>query len=316
MKPVSRRKFLKNAAAIPVGFTLGKMPLQETGTPVSSEKYGAKIKLSLNAWSYNVPLYKYIRGEKGGMSLFDLLEECARLDLDAIDPTGYFFPGFPEPPDKKYLNEFKRRAFQLGLDISGTGIRNNFATADTRKRKDDIALTKQWIEVAAEMGAPVLRVFAGEQPKDKTWQETAVWMSDALAECAEYGASYGVLVGVQNHGGMLKTAEEVLKIIHMVRSDWFGAIVDTGYFLTSDPYADIEKVIPHAVNWQVKELLNNRKGGPIDLVRLVNIIRKSNYRGYIPVETLPIPGKEKEYDPFTQVPELLSNLRKALGRDV
>jgi sugar phosphate isomerase/epimerase len=137
-------------------------------------------------------------------------------------------------------------------------------------------------------------------------------MSEALAECAEHGAQFGVLVGVQNHGDMLKSAEEVLKIMEMVQSDWLGTIVDTGYFLTADPYADMERVIPHAVNWQVKSLLSDRKGPEIDMPKLVKILRASNYRGYVPIETLPLPGKNEEYDALREVPELLGALRAAL----
>ncbi|MBM1105749.1 sugar phosphate isomerase/epimerase [Aurantibacter crassamenti] len=314
MKSNTRRKFLKNAAILPIGMTLENVPSQNTNESkkIHSAASNAKIKLSLNAWSYNVPLYKHINGEEGGMSLFDMLDECARLDFDAVDPTGYFFPGYPEVPKTKFINEFKRRAFQLGLAISGTGIRNDFASADKVKRNADIALAKRWIEAAAQMGAPVLRVFAGTQPKEHTWEETASWMSDALAECAEHGEKHGVFVGVQNHGGMLKSADEVLKILNMVQSDWLGTIVDTGYFLTSDPYDDIKRVIPHAVNWQVKELLKDRKGSEIDLNKLVEIIRASNYRGYVPIETLPMIGDEDNYDAYARVPEFLDKLRKAV----
>jgi len=315
MKSNDRRKFLKNATLLPLGMTLAGV--SSPYNALASSNYAsantkAKIKTSLNAWSFYVPLYKYARGEEGGMSLFDLLEECARLDLDAVDPTGYFFPGYPEVPETKFINEFKRRAFQLGLDISGTGIRNDFAIADREKRKADVELAKQWIEAAAEIGAPVLRVFAGQQPVGHTWEETAVWMSEALAECAEHGQKYGVMVGVQNHGDMLKSAVEVLKILEMVGSDWLGVIVDTGYFLTPDPYVDIEQVIPHAVNWQVKELLSDRKGPKTDMDRLVKIIRASGYRGYVPIETLPTPGKEDEYDAHARVRELLADFRGAL----
>ncbi len=316
MKSSTRRKFIKSVALVPIGMTFGNAHLQETYVTeglLPSFSSAAKIKLSLNAWSYNVPLYKYVKGEAGGMSLFDLLDECARLDFDAVDPTGYFFPGYPEVPKTKFINDFKRHAFQLGLDISGTGIRNDFATNDKEKRKADVELAKRWIEVAAQLGAPVLRVFAGPQPEGHSWEETSTWMSDALAECAAHGEKYGVIVGVQNHGGMLKSADEVLRILAMVQSDWLGAIVDTGYFLTSDPYADIERVIPHAVNWQVKELLNDRKGDEIDLTKLVSIIRASNYRGYVPIETLPVPGKEDNYDAYLRVSELLAKLRKALA---
>lgn len=312
----NRRNFLKNVALAPLCLGFGTSSWSFTSDRTKdfvAPNAKTKIKISLNAWSYNVPLYKHMKGESGGMSLFDLLEECAKLDFDAVDPTGYFFPGYPEVPQSKFINDFKRRAFQLGLDISGTGIRNDFATSDKAKRTADIELAKRWIEAAAEMGAPVLRVFAGPQPEGHTWEETAQWLSEALAECADHGEKYGVLVGVQNHGGMLKSADEVLKILSMVQSDWLGAIVDTGYFLTPDPYADIERVIPKAVNWQVKSLLGDRKGGPINMEKLVAIIRASNYRGYVPIETLPALGKEDEYDVFTQVPELLGALRKAIG---
>ena len=314
--PNNRRQFLKRAALLPLGMTLGRVPVPEATAakgPLPRRRQDAKIKLSLNAWSYNVPLYKHINGEEGGMSLFDLLDECARLDFDAVDPTGYFFPGYPEVPETVFINAFKRHAFQLGLDISGTGIRNDFATPDKAKRDADVALAKRWIEAAAEMGAPVLRVFAGPQPAGHTWDETAGWLSEALAQCAEHGEKHGVMVGVQNHGDMLKSADEVLKLLGMVPSDWLGTIVDTGFFLTPDPYADIARVIPHAVNWQVKELLSDRKGGKIDLVKLVGIIRASEYRGYVPIETLPIPGQEDEYDAYARVPELLNALRTALG---
>lgn len=310
-----RRLFIKSAAILPIGLlpgmTSSKESADETEPPLQGV-VGAKIKLSLNAWSFYMPLYKHLKGEEGGMSLFELCDECARLDLDAVDPTGYFFPGYPEVPDRKFINSFKRHAFQLGLDISGTGIRNDFATSDKVKRAADITLAKQWIEVAAEMGAPVLRVFAGQQPEGHTWEETASWMAEALAQCAEYGEQYGVMVGVQNHGDMLKTADEVLKILDMVQSPWLGTIVDTGYFLTADPYDDIRRVIPHAVNWQVKELLTDRKGDKISMEKLVRIIRESNYRGYVPIETLPLPEKEDEYDAYARVPELLGALRAAL----
>ncbi len=315
MKIKNRRNFLKKAALAPLclGFGTSSWSITHDRTEDSmAGKTTSKIKLSLNAWSYNIPLYKHMNGESGGMSLFDLLEECAKLDFDAVDPTGYFFPGYPEVPKTKFLNDFKRRAFQLGLDISGTGIRNDFANPNKEERRADLELAKRWIEAAAEMGAPVLRVFAGQRSKDYSWDETAVWMVDALGECAVHGEKFGVLIGVQNHGGMLKSADEVLKVLDMVSSDWLGAIVDTGYFLTDDPYSDIERVTPKAVNWQIKSLLSDRRGGPIDMEKLVSIIRASNYRGYVPIEALPIRGKEEEFDAYTQVPELLGKIRKAL----
>jgi len=253
------------------------------------------------------------------MTLMDLLDFCAKHNFDAIDPTGYFFPGYPKVPADEYINNFKRRAFQLGLDISGTGVRNDFATPDELRmagqpsRADDVRHAKEWVEVAAKLGAPVLRVFAGPEPRNEQWEMAATRMATDLREVAEHGRKFGVLIGVQNHGDMLKTADQTIKIVDMVDSDWFGVIVDTGYFLTDDPYLDIAKVVPYAVNFQVKESPFGKESEiRTDLKRLVRIVRDGGYRGYLPIETLSIPNRP--YDPKKLVPQFLAELRVALDQ--
>jgi sugar phosphate isomerase/epimerase len=274
---------------------------------------GPRLKIALNAYSFSKALNDRLKGRGPGMSLFDLLDFCAEHNFDAIDPTGYFFPGYPAVPPDKFVNEFKRRAFQLGLDISGTGVRNDFATPDKQKRAADVRHVKEWIEVAVRLGAPVIRVFAGPVPAgyENRWDEVAQWMVECLRECAEHGEKHGVLVGVQNHGDMLKTAEQTIRVVKMVNSEWFGVVVDTGYFQTPDPYADIAAVMPYAVNFQVKESPFG-KDSPVrtDLKRLLRIIRAANYRGYLPIETLSVPGRD--YDPLVVVPRFLREVREAM----
>ena len=89
--------------------------------------------------------------------------------------------------------------------------------------------------------------------RTRKWDNVAKWIADDLIECAAHGEKHGVVIGVQNHGDFLRTADDQLKLISMVNSKWCGAIVDTGYYMTSDPYVDMEKAAPYAVNWQVKQ---------------------------------------------------------------
>ena len=272
---------------------------------------GSKLKLSLNAYSFSGELNAHLQDAAKGMSLFDLLDFCAAHDFDALDPTGYFFPGYPKPPADEYLNRFKRRAFELGLDISGSGVRNNFASPDSQRRAADVRHVQEWIECAARMGAPLLRVFAGAQPEGFTWEQAAEWMASDLRQCVEYGKRYGVIVGLQNHGDMLRSADDVLKMIDLVDSEWFGAIVDTGFLLTADPYADIARLAPYAVNWQIKETLRGKDSGVrIDLLRAVRVIRQGGYRGYLPIETLAVAGET--YDPRQKAAQLAHELRRAI----
>ena len=282
---------------------------------------GPKLKISLNAYSFARPLNDHLRGRGTGTTLLDLLDFCAQHDFEAIDPTGYYFPGYGSVrlgkkgvPTDAYIFDFKRRAFELGIAISGTGVANDLATADKEKRAADVKHIKDWVEVAAKLGAPVLRVFAGPVPKgyEEKWDEVAAWMVADLKQCVRHAEKYGVIIGIQNHGDMLKSADQVIKIIKMVDSPWFGAINDTGYYMTPDPYADMARVVPYTVNWQVKQRLGGKEGTtPMDLKKLVGLIKAGGYRGYVPIESLSQSGKE--YDPFTLVPQFLKEVRQAIA---
>src|SRR5215217_7297617 len=195
--------------------------IQRTGT--------AFVKTSLNAYSFSKALNDNLRGRGAGMTLFQLLDFAAENNFDAIDLTGYFFPGYPAAPSDSFINAVKRRAHVLGLDISGTGVRNDFANPDPAKRAADVKHVKEWIDVAVKLGAPVVRIFSGVIPEgqENNWDSIANYMAASIKECADYGKLKGVLVGVQNHGDFLKTADETIKLVKLVNSDWFGIIVDT-----------------------------------------------------------------------------------------
>lgn len=276
----------------------------------------AFLKPSLNAYSFNDQLTgKGQKDEKPTLTLFELLDWCASQNIEAIDLTGYYFPGYPEVPSDEFIYDLKHKAFKLGIDISGTGIRNNFASPDPAIRAADVERAKQWIVVASKLGAPVIRLFAGEIPKgyENKWDEVAGWMIDCYKECAAFGQKHGVIIGIQNHGDMLQTAEQCIKVVKAVNSKWAGIILDTGNFKVADPYVDIEKVIPYTVNWQVKEsVFGPASKVRTDFKRLGEILQRSGYRGYLPVETLSVKGIP--YKPYELVPALLEDLSAGLKK--
>ncbi len=273
-----------------------------------------QIVLSVNAYSFaDLLSAKDSKNQEQVYTLFNLLDWCAGNNIKAMDPTGYFFPTYPEAPSDEYIALLKARADELGVAFSGTGIRNNFASPDSTVRAQGVELAKKWIVVASKLGAPVLRLFAGEIPagyEDK-WDEVAGWMVECYKECAVYGEQYGVKIGIQNHGDMLQTADQCLKVLNAVDSKWVGLIVDTGSFRTADPYADIEAVTPYAINWQVKDSpFSPDSEVRTDYNRLIEILYRKGYHGYLPVETLMVKGQP--YDPFAQATDMLSKLDAAM----
>jgi len=167
-------------------------------------------------------------------------------------------------------------------------VRNDFSVPDAASRKNDVQMVKNWIEAASKLGAPLIRVFSGRAlPQGHTAEQVLEWMVPDFKECAAYGERHGVILGLQQHNDFLKTADETIRLIDAVNSEWFGAILDVGSLRQTDPYREIEKLVPYAVSWQIKEeVWYGTKATPIDLPRVKAIIDKSGYRGFVPFEAL------------------------------
>ena len=243
---------------------------------------GVRLKLCLNAYSFNAQLMS------GQMTMDEIIDFCAEHEIDGVDMTGYYFSSYPEPPSDEVIYKLKRKAFVNGVTISGTGVRNDFALTDASSRKGQIALVKDWVEVAAKLGADVVRVFSGRQvAQGATYEKTLDWMVPAFEECAAYGSEHGVIVGLQHHDDFLKTADQTIQVVEAVNSPWFGVILDVGSVRQHDVYEEIEKLVPYAVTWQVKEeVWQGEKAMPIDLQRLKSVIDETGYRGFLPFEAL------------------------------
>ncbi len=297
-----RRKFIQALASVPALATLG-IPAARSAPATEPGKRSPRFKLSLNVYSFNSLL------RAGKIDLFRVLDFCADYNFEAIDPTGYYFPGYPEVPTDDYINRFKRQAVLFGLDISGTGVRNDFANPDAAARKADIAMIKRWVHAAAKLGSPNLRIFSGTNPhtgfsRDQVFE----WMARDIRECCDYAKDFGVMIALQNHDDFIKTAADVDRIFKLVDSEWLGLNLDIGSYRQHDPYEEIEKNIRYAITWQIKENVGiGGKEVPTDFEKLFPIIRRAGYRGYLPVETL------GAGDPFEKVPKLLERVRKFYG---
>ena len=300
-KILHRRNFLSSMIAIPAAGMMADAALQESGKKKKEKRLGLKI--SLNAYSFNKSLIE------GSFSVNELIDYCSNTGFDGVDLTAYYFKGYPQVPTDDSLFQIKRKAFAAGLEISGTGVRNDFTIADTAKREQEVLLVKKWIEAAAKVGAPVLRIFSGTQKNEGIAKETITdWMLKDIRTCVEYGRQHGVIIGLQNHNDFIQTAEQINKIIESINSEWLGIVLDTGSFRQYEPYSEIEKTIKHAVSWQVKEkIFIDGVEVDTDLNRLMKLIQSSNYKGYLPIETL------GEGDPKIKVKEMFTRLQKAMN---
>jgi sugar phosphate isomerase/epimerase len=298
----TRREFLRDAALMAAGAAAVGGAARQTAAAETPERHGlARMKLSCAAYSYR----RFLAGPEKNMDLDGFVEACAAAGFDGVELTAYYFP---DPITDEYLHHIKRKCYLLGLDISGTGHRNDFCRPPGPERDRDIAHVKAWIDYAAIMGAPYCRIFAGGVPKDATYEQALAWCIECIEQVSEYGGKRGVMVGLETHGGLTSTAEQTLRIVGGVKSDWFGLNLDIANLRAEDPYAEAEKLARHAIAVHLKTEVNpaGKSKQPMDFRRVIGIFRAINYRGYLTLEY------EANEDPREAVPRCAKVLQGLL----
>jgi len=252
------------------------------------------MKLSCAGYTFNT----YFRQK--GLSLDRYIDICADMGLDGVELTQYYFP----ETSPAYLNERKRQLLKRGLELAGTAIGGAFCLAPAAEREKHIAFTKEWLEISYRLGSPVLRVFAGPAPEGHTEDEAYGWAIAGIKECAKTAAEVGVMIGVENHGGITGTGEGLLRVLKGVGSEWVGALLDFGNF-SADPYREFELIAPHAVMTHAKptsDFAGTR--GDVDYQRVGAIMKQAGYRGFLSIE-YEEPGK----DAMVEVPRFAAYLK-------
>lgn len=277
-----RRTLLKGslaAAAAPLLLRPATAVADQPGDDVRSK---VTLKLGLNAFTFNKAL------ESGEITRNDVVDFCSREKIDGLDMTGYYFSQYPEVPDDRTIYEFKRYAFENGVTISGTGVRNNFSVIDKQQLDQEIEMVKGWVVATAKMGADVLRVFSGRPVADPELRKTTFdSMVEAFKQCTLWAADHGVILGLQHHHDFLKTADQTIDVVNAVDDRWFRVVLDVGSLRDQNVYQEIEKLLPYAATWQLKEQVwIDDQQVPIDLARVKSIIQKIGYRGFLPFELL------------------------------
>jgi L-ribulose-5-phosphate 3-epimerase len=225
-----------------------------------------------------------------------------------------------------YLQKLKRTAFVNGVSLCGFSTHQGFLSRDPAVRKKNIDHTNHCIELAYAMGIPTMRVNTGtwgtskdfdelmknrgieKVPEGLTEEEGFGWVIDSLGECVKTAEKCGVLLGLENHWGLGRTPEGVLKVVEAVKSPWLQVTMDTGNFL-EDPYDRLEQLAPKTVLVQTKTYYGGGTWYTLDLDydRIAKILAKHKYNGWLSLE---FEGRE---DPKTAVPKSLELLRKSFS---
>lgn len=312
---MKRRGFLFGSAAAAAGlgtFAAGGAVAAEPPVPPTAPRPTNRIAVS--TYSY----WRYRADSK--LKIEDCLTLAADMGFDAVE----ILEKQMHRKDHAYLQSLKRQALLAGLDLCGLSTHQTFVSPQVAQRQANIEITVASIELAYALGIPTVRINTGRWGTTKdfdelmkhrglepplpgyTDEEAFPWVVEAIEKCLPTAEKCGVVLGLENHWGLARTPEGLLRIVDAVHSPWLGVTLDTGNFL-EDPYERLEKIAPRATYVHAKTYYGGGLWYSLDLDydRIAALLRKHHYRGYVSLEY------EGQEDAQTAVPKSLAVLRSA-----
>jgi sugar phosphate isomerase/epimerase len=315
---LTRRNFL--ATATLAGASLGVNPTQAAAAEPGSPR--KNIKLGISTYSY-----WHFKTER--VRIETVIDKAAEIGVEGVDIL-HRQMDLPEkePLDaagRAYLRKLKRQAFRNGLDLICVSTHQSFVSPKPEEITKNVEHTKKCIEIAYELGVPCIRINTGRWNTvdfDTLMAQRGIeaalpgyseedgfkWCIDGIQRCLAKAEECGVLLALENHWGLARTPEGLLRILNSIQSPWLGGLMDTGNFL-ENPYEKLAAIAPKAVFVQAKTYPGGGEWYTLDLdyKRIAKMLHAANYSGYVSLE---MEGKE---NPDIAVPKSIAMLRKAFG---
>jgi len=315
----SRRAFIINTTLASAAAGLGFSCTKGKPSPEKNKFDGLK-KIRRNKIGVSTYSFWQFNGPRENSPIEVCIDNAARMGFDGIE----FLLMQMQSEDNSYLQKLKRQSFHAGLDIMGFSTHQGFVYPDKKTRNDEVAKTIHQIELAYILGIPTMRLNTGRWNTTKSFDDLMAnkgiepilegytidqgfdWVIEAIGQCIPAAEKCGVVLGLENHWGLGRTAAGVLRIVDTINSPWLQITSDTGNFLENQ-YEQLEIMAPQTFLIQAKTYFGGGKWYTLDIDynRVAGIFRKTGYQGYVSIE---FEGNE---DPMTAVPKSLDLIREA-----
>jgi sugar phosphate isomerase/epimerase len=289
-RDMNRRSFLTTAGAAVAAAAIPRS--SQSQSPPGK----ARLRTGLVAYSFRQAL------QAKTMTYEDLIHLAVETGTDGIDMTAYWLPSTGDD----YLLPFRRLAFRNRVEIYSIGTRVRLAQPTAELREQQLTDLRKWLDVAQKVGATHVRVFSGNKPEGATMEQAIGFAVETFKRGAELAGARGLILGLEDDGGITDFAKETIAIVKGADSPWAGMNLDIGNFRPPAVYDQIEMSLPYAVSSHMKTTIaldDGKTRGPMDLDRVFRMFAAHAYRGYMGLEY------ESDGDPKTDVPKYLRQLK-------
>jgi L-ribulose-5-phosphate 3-epimerase len=297
----NRRQFLRQAAAAAASVAVAGMLQRET---VAADKQPA-FKISLAQWSLHKTLFG---GKLNNLDFAKTTKE--EFGIEAVEYVNQFFKD--KAKDEKYLADMKKRAADIGVKsllimIDGEG---RLGDPDNAKRTLAVENHYKWIEAGKFLGCHSIRVNAASVGE---YDEQLELATDGLRRLSEFGATHGLNVIVENHGGLSSNGKWLASVIKKVGLPNCGTLPDFGNFGSYDRYLGVEELMPYAKSVSAKSHDFDEEGNEThtDYFKMMKIVLAAGFNGYVGIEYEG--SKLDEYAGIRATKKLLDRVLEKLG---
>jgi sugar phosphate isomerase/epimerase len=274
---MDRRTFLEQSLRFAAGASVVSL-----GCAKPSPAVKPWFDISLAEWSFHKALFA------GQMTNLDFPKTAKDFGINAIEYVNQFFKD--KAQDQQYLADLKRRCADLGVESRLIMIddEGDLGDADAGKRATAVANHHRWVDAAKTLGCFAIRVNARSSGSEAEQRERA---ADGLRRLGEYGATQGIAVIVENHGGLSSSGQWLSAVMKQVNLPNVGTLPDFGNFNLGngqeyDRYKGVAELMPFAKAVSAKSHDFDAAGNEtrIDYVRMLKIVKDAGYRSFVGIE--------------------------------
>ena len=223
----------------------------------------------------------------------DFPEMAAEFGIKSIELVNTFYYG--KVDDQAFWDDFKNRCGAAGVSVGliMCDALGYLGDADADARKKTVENHHKWVDIAKFLGAHSIRVNAAGSGSA---EEVAANAVNGLKQLGEYGASQGINIIVENHGGYSSDGSWLAGVMAEVNMDNVGTLPDFGNFCIErgpegcvneyDRYQGMAELMPYAKGVSAKSHDFDEAGNETstDFYRMLKIVKDSGFKGYIGIE--------------------------------
>ena len=300
---MKRRDFIKDSSLLIGGLAL---PLTSASIFSSCSKQKS-LSISLAEWSLHRALYSK---EINHLDFISLAR--TKFEIDAVEYVNTFF--FDKAKDKKYLNQMNIIAKDNGVKslLIMCDNEGNLGDPNNEKRNKAVENHFKWADAAKFLGCHSIRVNA-RSDNNLSSSEQLNLAADGLNKLVDYCSRIEINTIVENHGGLSSNGKWLSELMKKVAHPNLGTLPDFGNFLIEndnwyDRYLGVEELMPYAKAVSAKSHEFNSNGDEVrtDYKRMMQIVLKSGYSGYVGIEYEG--DKHSEYEGIQLTKDLLNKI--------